>query len=131
MGDQQDPEDHSEVPGVRRHPCKECANCRRPDCRRCIFCRDKRKYGGRNIKKQKCEYKDSCSQSRKCTSAAPSYEELTPYEKIRADNIREREEMLEALGIKEALDEYKSDVGLAPSKSRGSSRKTKERDRTE
>ena len=67
---------------------------------------------------------------KKSKPAAPSYDELTPYEKIRADNIREREEMLKALGIKEALDEYKSDVGLA-SKPQGSSRKTKERDRTE
>ena len=55
-----DPEDHSHD-GIRKHPCKECPNCIKPDCRRCIFCRDKRKYGGKNIKKQKCMYKDKCS----------------------------------------------------------------------
>ena len=55
-----DPEDHSHD-GIRKHPCKECPSCIKPDCRRCIFCRDKRKYGGKNIKKQKCMYKDKCS----------------------------------------------------------------------
>jgi len=55
-----DPEDHSHD-GIRRHPCKECPNCLKPDCRKCIFCRDKRKYGGKNIKKQKCMYKEKCS----------------------------------------------------------------------
>ena len=60
-GDQQDPEDQSEFVGVRRHPCKECANCLKPDCRRCIFCRDKKKFGGRNIKRQRCEFKERCS----------------------------------------------------------------------
>merc|ERR1712183_628517 len=63
-----DPEDESNDPsdhthdGLRKHPCKECSNCIRPDCRRCVFCKDKRKYGGPNIKKQKCEYKEKCSQ---------------------------------------------------------------------
>ena len=47
--------------GLKKHPCKECSNCRTPDCRRCVFCRDKPKYGGRNIKKQKCELKEKCS----------------------------------------------------------------------
>ena len=55
-----EPGDHSHD-GIRRHPCKECPSCLRPDCRRCVFCRDKRKYGGKNIKKQKCLYKDKCS----------------------------------------------------------------------
>ena len=55
-----DSENSSHV-GVRRHPCKECANCLKPDCRRCIFCRDKKKFGGRNIKKQRCEFKERCS----------------------------------------------------------------------
>ena len=56
----EEPEDDSQV-GVRRHPCKECANCLKPDCGRCIFCRDKKKFGGRNIKKQRCEFKERCS----------------------------------------------------------------------
>merc|ERR1712086_956202 len=56
----EDPADHSHD-GLKKHPCKECKNCRTPDCRKCIFCRDKPKYGGRNIKKQKCEWKKKCS----------------------------------------------------------------------
>merc|ERR1712179_84476 len=55
-----DPVDHTHD-GLKETPCKECSNCRTPDCRRCIFCRDKPKYGGRNIKKQKCELKEKCS----------------------------------------------------------------------
>ena len=42
----------------------------------------------------------------------PADYEMSPYEKIREANIREREEMLIALGIKEALDECKNDVGI-------------------
>ena len=55
-----DPLDHDHQ-GARRHPCRECSNCLKPDCGRCVFCRDKKKFGGRNIKKQRCEYKESCS----------------------------------------------------------------------
>ena len=55
-----DPTDHTHD-GLRKHPCKECFNCTKTDCRRCIFCKDKRKYGGPNIKKQKCELKQKCS----------------------------------------------------------------------
>ena len=25
--------------GLRKHPCKECANCLVKDCRKCVFCR--------------------------------------------------------------------------------------------
>eukprot|EP00092_Neocalanus_flemingeri_P067206 GFUD01081982.1.p1 GENE.GFUD01081982.1~~GFUD01081982.1.p1 ORF type:complete len:372 (-),score=104.08 GFUD01081982.1:51-1166(-) len=57
----EDPTDHTHD-GLRKHPCKECVNCILPDCRKCVFCKDKRKYGGPNIKKQKCEYKEKCSQ---------------------------------------------------------------------
>jgi len=56
-----DPSDHTHD-GLRKHPCKECTNCLMKDCRKCIFCKDKRKYGGPNIKKQKCEFKEKCSQ---------------------------------------------------------------------
>ena len=55
-----DPADHTHE-GIRKHPCRECSNCVKPDCRRCVFCRDKKIYGGKNIKKQKCMYKDKCS----------------------------------------------------------------------
>ena len=57
----EDPSDHTHD-GLRKHPCKECVNCLRPDCRMCIYCKDKSKYGGPNIKKQKCELKEKCSQ---------------------------------------------------------------------
>ena len=40
---------------------QECYHCLQPDCRRCVYCRDKAKYGGPNIKKQKCERKEKCS----------------------------------------------------------------------
>jgi len=56
-----DPSDHTHD-GLRKHPCKECTNCVMPDCRWCIFCRDKKMYGGPNLKKQKCEQKEKCSQ---------------------------------------------------------------------
>ena len=54
------PSDHSHD-GIRRHPCRECSNCLVPDCRKCVYCRDKKRYGGRNILKQKCAYKPKCS----------------------------------------------------------------------
>ena len=57
--DLEDQGDHTHQ-GLRRHPCKECENCLVKDCRRCVFCRDKAKYGGPNIKKQRCELKERC-----------------------------------------------------------------------
>ena len=57
--DLEDQGDHTHQ-GLRRHPCKECDNCLVKDCRRCVFCRDKAKYGGPNIKKQRCERKERC-----------------------------------------------------------------------
>uniref|UniRef100_A0A8C3UXA4 Methyl-CpG-binding domain protein 1 n=1 Tax=Catharus ustulatus TaxID=91951 RepID=A0A8C3UXA4_CATUS len=46
------------------HPCRAsrrcgvCAACRRPaDCGRCDFCRDKPKFGGQNLKRQKCRWR--------------------------------------------------------------------------
>ena len=57
--DLEDQGDHTHQ-GLRRHPCKECNNCQVKDCRRCVFCRDKAKYGGPNIKKQRCERKERC-----------------------------------------------------------------------
>ncbi|XP_071275449.1 methyl-CpG-binding domain protein 1-like isoform X5 [Agelaius tricolor] len=38
--------------------CGVCAACRRPaDCGRCDFCRDKPKFGGQNLKRQKCRWR--------------------------------------------------------------------------
>jgi len=59
--DSNEPKDHEHL-GLRKQPCKECPNCLQKDCRKCIFCRDKKQYGGPNLKKQKCEYKEKCSQ---------------------------------------------------------------------
>ena len=41
-------------------PCQKCSGCVRPDCEKCPFCKDKPKYGGRGIMKQKCQFK-KCS----------------------------------------------------------------------
>ncbi|XP_014749206.1 PREDICTED: methyl-CpG-binding domain protein 1, partial [Sturnus vulgaris] len=38
--------------------CGVCTACRRPaDCGRCDFCRDKPKFGGQNLKRQKCRWR--------------------------------------------------------------------------
>ncbi|XP_032939443.1 methyl-CpG-binding domain protein 1 isoform X3 [Catharus ustulatus] len=50
--------------------CGVCAACRRPaDCGRCDFCRDKPKFGGQNLKRQKCRW-------RQCLRCAMDKEEL-------------------------------------------------------
>ncbi|XP_066426338.1 methyl-CpG-binding domain protein 1-like [Molothrus aeneus] len=50
--------------------CGVCAACRRPaDCGRCDFCRDKPKFGGQNLKRQKCRW-------RQCLRCAMEKEEL-------------------------------------------------------
>ena len=41
-------------------PCRKCSGCVRSDCGICEFCKDKPKFGGHNIKKQKCIHK-KCS----------------------------------------------------------------------
>ena len=38
----------------RRSNCRSCDGCLRPECQRCLYCKDKPKYGGLGIKKQKC-----------------------------------------------------------------------------
>ena len=39
--------------------CNKCSGCIRPDCGKCWACKDKKKFGGEGIKRQKC-------QERKC-----------------------------------------------------------------
>lgn len=41
-------------------PCRKCSGCIRPDCGVCMYCKDKSKFGGHNILKQKCIHK-KCS----------------------------------------------------------------------
>lgn len=41
--------------------CKKCAYCLKPDCGRCWACKDKPKFGGPGVQKQKC-------QERKCSN---------------------------------------------------------------
>ena len=41
-------------------PCRKCSGCVRPDCGECMYCKDKSKFGGHNILKQKCIHK-KCS----------------------------------------------------------------------
>lgn len=38
----------------RGRGCGECAGCLRSDCGTCLFCKDKPKFGGPGIKKQRC-----------------------------------------------------------------------------
>ena len=38
----------------RRKACGKCANCNRDDCGECKNCLDKTKFGGPNVKKQRC-----------------------------------------------------------------------------
>ena len=40
--------------------CQKCSGCIREDCGKCTYCKDKPKFGGRNIQKQKCQFK-KCS----------------------------------------------------------------------
>lgn len=35
--------------------CTKCSACIKPDCGKCWACKDKPKFGGRNIQKQKCQ----------------------------------------------------------------------------
>jgi len=41
----------------RRKSCKTCDGCIAEDCGSCLNCRDKKKFGGSNIRKQKCVLK--------------------------------------------------------------------------
>lgn len=38
----------------RRVPCRKCQGCLSSDCGRCLYCLDKPKFGGQDVKKQKC-----------------------------------------------------------------------------
>lgn len=39
----------------RRRACGRCAACLREDCGKCLYCLDKRKFGGPEKKKQRCQ----------------------------------------------------------------------------
>ena len=41
----------------RRKACDNCENCRREDCGSCKNCLDKPKFGGSNVKKQRCVHR--------------------------------------------------------------------------
>ena len=38
----------------RSKRCNQCSACLREDCGKCKFCKDKPKFGGKGVKKQKC-----------------------------------------------------------------------------
>ena len=38
----------------RRKNCGECVNCKKPHCGICINCKDMPRFGGPNVKKQRC-----------------------------------------------------------------------------
>ena len=37
--------------------CRKCSGCLKPDCGECKYCKDKVKFGGKNLLKQACAYK--------------------------------------------------------------------------
>ncbi|KAG0418774.1 hypothetical protein HPB47_004610, partial [Ixodes persulcatus] len=49
----------------RKGRCHQCAGCLAEDCGECINCRDKKKFGGKNLLKQACSY-------RRCLDPVPS-----------------------------------------------------------
>lgn len=40
--------------GKKIWPCGKCITCLAPECGSCLYCRDKPKFGGTGIKKQRC-----------------------------------------------------------------------------
>ncbi|XP_054159228.1 uncharacterized protein LOC128957486 [Oppia nitens] len=51
---QQFNEDGTAVPRSRRIGCRECPGCLADDCGQCLYCLDKPKFGGNDVKKQRC-----------------------------------------------------------------------------
>lgn len=43
-----------QVPKIRRGSCRECPGCLADDCGQCLYCLDKPKFGGQDVKKQRC-----------------------------------------------------------------------------
>jgi hypothetical protein len=39
---------------TRRGGCRECIGCKAEDCGECLYCLDKPKFGGNDVKKQRC-----------------------------------------------------------------------------
>jgi hypothetical protein len=42
------------LPKPKRRHCMYCENCQKPDCGKCANCLDKKKFGGKNIKRKPC-----------------------------------------------------------------------------
>ena len=51
---QQFNEDGTAVTRSRRIGCRECPGCLADDCGQCLYCLDKPKFGGNDVKKQRC-----------------------------------------------------------------------------
>mmetsp|Transcript_37344 Transcript_37344/g.111868 ORF Transcript_37344/g.111868 Transcript_37344/m.111868 type:complete len:1029 (-) Transcript_37344:22-3108(-) len=43
-----------------RNKCGHCRECMKEDCGKCGMCKDKPRFGGHNVKKQRCERKGVC-----------------------------------------------------------------------
>nr|XP_033779869.1 methyl-CpG-binding domain protein 1 isoform X4 [Geotrypetes seraphini] len=90
----------------RNRKCGECEAClQKVDCGRCDFCHDKPKFGGRNLKRQKCRW-------RQCLRYAmeknfPLVSQSSSYMK----RIREEREALKKLEQREALVEQRDADG--------------------
>lgn len=48
------PEENVDGIKIRRVACKQCIGCMAEDCGKCLYCLDKPKFGGNDVKKQKC-----------------------------------------------------------------------------
>lgn len=57
LGDYGISEEHAASHRSRGQRCGTCAGCTGADCGKCVNCKDKRKFGGPNKRKQACERK--------------------------------------------------------------------------
>ena len=64
LGDYGISEEHAVSHRSRGRRCGTCAGCTGADCGKCVNCKDKRKFGGPNKRKQACERKACTLQPR-------------------------------------------------------------------
>lgn len=66
-------------PSRRNRKCGDCEACLlKIDCGRCDFCQDKPKFGGRNLKRQKCRWRQCLYFAMVCDASCSSSVQLCP-----------------------------------------------------